>query len=54
MKRNALKKAMMSEYMGSMAEEKYSSKKDKTKHEKGESKKMEMKEKMMSKFKKKK
>jgi hypothetical protein len=54
MKRNALKKAMMSEYAGSMAEEKYSSKKDKMKHEKGESKKEEMKEKMMSKFKKKK
>ena len=54
MKRNALKKAMMSEYMGSEAEEKYSSKKDKMKHEKGESKKMEMKEKFMSKFKKKK
>ena len=54
MKRNALKKAMMSEYIGSEAEEKYSSKKDKMKHEKGESKKMEMKEKMMSKFKKKK
>jgi hypothetical protein len=53
MKRNALKKAMMSEYMGSEAEEKYSSKKDKMKHEKGESKKVEMKEKMMSKFKKK-
>jgi hypothetical protein len=43
----------MSEYMGSEAEEKYSSKKDKMKHEKGESKKVEMKEKMMSKFKKK-
>ena len=39
------------EYMKSEAEEKYSSKKDKAKHEKGESKKMEMKEKFMSKFK---
>ena len=44
MKRNALKKAMMSEYMGSEAEEKYSSKKDKMKHEKGESKKEMIKE----------
>lgn len=42
------------EYGGSEAEEKYSSKKDKMKHEKGESKKMEAKEKFMSKFKKKK
>jgi len=42
------------EYGGSMAEEKYPSKKDKMKHEKGESKKMEAKEKFMSKFKKKK
>ncbi len=53
-KGNALKKAMMSEYMGSEAEEKYSSKKDKMKHEKGESKKEEKKEKFISKFKKKK
>ena len=49
----ALKKAIM-EYGGSEAEEKYSSKKGKMKHEKGESKKMEAKEKFMSKFKKKK
>ena len=54
MKRNALKKAMMSEYMGSEAEEKYSSKKEMMKHEKGESKKEEKKEKFMSKFKNKK
>jgi hypothetical protein len=47
------KKSTM-EYGGSEAEEKYSSKKDKMKHEKGESKKMEAKEKFMSKFKKKK
>lgn len=49
----ALKKAMIMEYAGSEAEEKYSSKKEKMKHEKGESKKEEKKEKMMSKFKKK-
>ncbi len=55
MKRNALKKAMMvTEFPGTMAEEKYSSKKSEAKHEKGESKKKEMKEKMMSKLKKKK
>ena len=55
MKRNALKKAMMvTEYPGTMAEEKYSSKKDKMKHEKGESKKKEKKEDFMSRFKKKK
>ena len=55
MKRNALKKAMMvTEYPGTMAEEKYSSKKDKTKHEKGESKKEEKKEGFMARFKKKK
>ena len=53
-KGTAIKKAMLSEYMGSEAEEKYSSKKDKMKHEKGESKKEEKKEKFMSKFKKKK
>jgi hypothetical protein len=52
----ALKKAIM-EYGGSEAEEKYSSKKDMAKHEKGESKKMEKDEKklaMIRKFKKKK
>lgn len=43
----ALKKAMM-EYEGSMGEEKYSSKKDMMKHEKGESKKMEMAEKKLA------
>lgn len=53
MKRKALKKAMMvTEYPGTMAEEKYPSKKDMMKHEKGESKKKEMKEEMMSKKKK--
>lgn len=43
----ALKKAIM-EYGGSEAEEKYSSKKDMMKHEKGESKKMEMTEKKLA------
>lgn len=43
----ALKKAMM-EYEGSMGEEKYSSKKDMKKHEKGESKKMEKDEKKLA------
>jgi hypothetical protein len=52
-KRKALKKAIM-EYSGSKAEEKYSSKKEKMKHEKGESKKMEAREEFLSRFKKKK
>lgn len=43
----ALKKAMM-EYEGSMGEEKYSSKKDMMKHEKGESKKLEGAEKKLA------
>lgn len=47
----ALKKAMM-EYEGSMAEEKYPSKKAEMKHEKGESKKMEIAEKKLSKIRK--
>lgn len=47
----ALKKAFM-EYEGSMAEEKYPSKKTMRKHEKSESKKTETREKKMSKFKK--
>lgn len=55
MKRKALKKAMMvTEYPGTMAEEKYPSKKAMMKHEKAESKKEEKKEERMSKFKKKK
>lgn len=46
---NAIKKAMMTtEYSGTMAEEKYPSKKAMTKHEKGESKKMEMAEKKLA------
>jgi hypothetical protein len=53
MKGRAIKKALM-EYEGSMAEEKYPSKKSMAKHEKRESKKTEAKEKMMSKFKKRK
>lgn len=45
----ALKKAMMAtEYSGTMAEEKYPSKKAMMKHEKGESKKMEMAEKKLA------
>ncbi len=48
----ALKKAIM-EYGGSKAEEKYSSKKEKMKHEKGESKKKEAREEFLSRFKKK-
>lgn len=43
----AIKRAIM-EYGGSMAEEKYPSKKDMKKHEKGESKKMEMAEKKLA------
>lgn len=53
MKGRAIKKALM-EYEGSMAEESYKSPKAKKMHEKFESKKIEAKEKMMSKFKKKK
>jgi hypothetical protein len=53
MKGRAIKKALM-EYEGSMGEESYKSPKAKMKHEKGESKRAEFKEKMMSKFKKKK
>jgi hypothetical protein len=53
MKGKAIKKALM-EYGGSMGEESYKSPKAKIKHEKGESKRAEFKEKMMSKFKKKK
>lgn len=47
----ALKKAFM-EYKGSKAEEKYPSKKAMIKHEKSESKKVESREKKMSKYKK--
>ena len=43
----ALKKAMM-EYEGSMGEEKYSSKKNMMKHEKGEPKKLEKAEKKLA------
>ena len=43
----AIKRAIM-EYGGSMAEEKYSSKKDMMKHEKGESKKLEGAEKKLA------
>ena len=53
MKGKAIKKALM-EYGGSMGEESYKYPKAKMKHEKGESKRAEFKEKMMSKFKKKK
>jgi hypothetical protein len=53
MKGKAIKKALM-EYGGSMSEESYKSPKKEKMHEKGESKKTEFKEKMMSKFKKKK
>ena len=53
MKGRAIKKALM-EYEGTMAEESYKSPKAKMMHEKAESKKTEFKEKMMSKFKKKK
>ena len=53
MKGKAIKKALM-EYGGSMGEESYKSPKAKMMHEKFESKKTEVKEKMMSKFKKKK
>ena len=50
-KGKALKRAFV-EYAGSMAEEKYPSKKAMMKHEKGESKKMEKKEEKLSKVKK--
>ena len=52
MKRGKALKKAFTEYAGSMAEESYPSKKAMIKHEKSESKKVESREKKMSKYKK--